>query len=93
MIMAWGLESNENVQVVKWVMESLFPNNLIVGLGSLLEWVAPRFGFDYSEYFVDWEEGLEVRCYSFLWWPMHYDQGAYKAQIIVEWDILKRGIQ
>ena len=36
-IMAWGLEITSPVKEVEWVMKNLFPDDLIVGMESLLE--------------------------------------------------------
>lgn len=43
MIMAWGLELGTPKLEVKWVMEALFPNDLIVVLDRMLEWAWSGF--------------------------------------------------
>ena len=66
-VMAWGLEIERPIEEVEWVMRNFFQDDLSVGMESLLERAWPGKGFDYSECFEDYEEGLKKGRYGFLW--------------------------
>ncbi len=53
--------------MVQWVARALFPEDLIVRIDLILEWYFARYGFNYSECFLNEEEGNEVGIFSFLW--------------------------
>ena len=57
MVMAWELELAFLEEQVEWVMKWLFPKDLVVGIDSLLEWAWLGNGFNYSDYYVDEDEG------------------------------------
>ena len=57
------------IEVVEWVTKSLFHDDLIVGIDSLLEWAWSGQGFDHSECFENIEEGRARGKFGFVWWP------------------------
>ena len=75
-----GLEIASLVEEVEWAMEKLFHDDLIVEIESLLDWAWSGKGFDHSECYEDYEEGLKKGRVGFLWWPIGVDKEMYKEK-------------
>lgn len=74
MVVAWGLELNVSMEEVDFMMQSLFDNNLLSGLDSILEWSVSGIGFDFSECFKDENKGRWFGYIPFLRWEAKVDK-------------------
>lgn len=76
LIMAWGLDLGEPVEMVKGVMEALVHKDFLEGMDSILEWAIPREGMDICEG-IEYAKSDEVKkCIMFVRWP----EGRLKAR-------------
>lgn len=89
MIFAWGLELNEEIEVIKWVMSSLFDANLLMGMDSFLEWAVLGVGYDVLEGIKDTDEVTEEGLILFVRWWRRIDRDTYKLEILSAWENLK----
>ena len=53
MVLAWGLELEVEEDTVKHVMNFLLDGGILLGMDSILEWVAPKRGTNISECYED----------------------------------------
>lgn len=89
MIFAWGMELNEEVVIIKWVMSSLFDEELLGKMESLVEWAVPGQGYDVSEGIEDMDEATEEGLLPFVRWRKRVDREEYKISIFIAWEHLK----
>lgn len=89
MVIAWGLEIGDDIETVKWAATSLFDDDFIEGLDSILEWVVPGVGFDYSEGFEEAKDTDVFGIVSFVRWIGKVDKKAYVLERAWAWDKLK----
>ena len=57
MVVALGLELNNTTKEVGYVARSLFEEDMLGGLDSILEWYVPSIGLDFTKCFEDEDEG------------------------------------
>ncbi len=57
MVVAWGLELNNPIEEVRYVAKTLFAEDMLRGLDSMLDWSIPGIGLDFVECFEDEDEG------------------------------------
>lgn len=77
MIIAWGLEIGEDIEMVKWAITLIFEDEMLEGLDSILEWVVLGVGLDYSEGFEDVRDADEFGTVSFISLVGKVDKEAY----------------
>ena len=70
MVVAWGLELNKSTKEVRYVAKTLFAEDMLVGLDSILEWSVPGIGSDFVECFEDEDEGRQFGYILFLRWKV-----------------------
>lgn len=49
LMVVWGLEFEDSIDTVKMVMKALVPEEFLLGMDSIFEWVVPGEGFDVVE--------------------------------------------
>lgn len=69
LIMAWGLDLGESIELVKKVMKTLVYEDYLEDMNSLLEWATPGVGMDISEGIDNDEEEETEKCIPFVKWP------------------------
>lgn len=89
MLFAWGMELNEEVEIVKWVVRSLFEEELLGKLESLVEWVVLGKGYDVSKGIEDMDEATKEGMILFVRWRRLVDRDEYKLTILTAWENLK----
>lgn len=90
MVIAWGLESGDNTDTIKWAVTSIFEDAMLEGLDSILEWAVPGVGFDYLEGFVEAKDADEFGIVSFVRWIGKVDKEAYVLERARAWENVKR---
>ena len=96
LIVVQGLDLGEPVEMVRMVMQKILHEDFLIGMESILKWMVPSVGLDYSEGLVDDEiEELYGRpgLKPFICWP----KGKYEAHCHEEarlgWKVLKLFIE
>ena len=88
MIVAWGLEMGNATKEVRYIIKSLFDENMLGGLESILEWSVPRAGYNFFECFEDEDKGRWFGYITFLRWKARIDKQSLYHEAFVAWERL-----
>ena len=89
MVVAWGLELSNPIEEVGYVARSLFVEDMLGGLDSILEWSIPGIGSDLSECFEDEDEGMCYGYIPFLRWRAKVDKPSLYKVAKDSWENLQ----
>ncbi|GLJ39321.1 hypothetical protein SUGI_0802560 [Cryptomeria japonica] len=93
LVMAWGLESGEDMEMVRSAMEALVPNDYLGELDSLLEWTIPNVGFYVGEGVNHEGDGIKKAIIPFLRWAPGQCKSHHRLEARRGWEALKLLIQ
>lgn len=91
--LAWGIELEDEMDTVKWVMNSLFNKEILLGVDSIFEWVVLRRGTHISECFEDENYMKKYGFIPFIMWLGNNDNEAYLNECWEAWFNLKVELQ